>query len=81
MTFRLKWFVGGALLLLPSIGTAETESRVTGVLPDAALPGVTGTHQHVGSRQERGTRSRIGFLMNQPRTFGIATRVDFWRAG
>jgi len=29
MTFRLKWFVG-ALLLLPSIGTAEIEGRVTG---------------------------------------------------
>src|SRR6267142_1729356 len=27
--------------------------------------------------QERGTRARIGYLTNQPRTFGIATRVDF----
>jgi iron complex outermembrane receptor protein len=27
--------------------------------------------------QERGTRARIGFLINQPRTFGISTRVDF----
>jgi iron complex outermembrane receptor protein len=27
--------------------------------------------------QERGTRARIGFLTNQPRTFGITTRVDF----
>ena len=27
--------------------------------------------------QERGTRARIGFLTNQPRTIGITTRVDF----
>jgi iron complex outermembrane receptor protein len=27
--------------------------------------------------QERGTRARIGYLTNQPRTFGISTRVDF----
>lgn len=27
--------------------------------------------------RERGTRARIGFLTNQPRTFGITTRVDF----
>ena len=27
--------------------------------------------------QERGTRARVGYLTNQPRTFGIATRIDF----
>ena len=27
--------------------------------------------------QERGTRARIGYLTNQPRTFGIATRLNF----
>jgi iron complex outermembrane recepter protein len=27
--------------------------------------------------RERGTRARIGFLVNQPRTIGISTRVDF----
>ncbi len=27
--------------------------------------------------RERGTRARIGFLVNQPRTFGVSTRVDF----
>jgi iron complex outermembrane receptor protein len=27
--------------------------------------------------QERGTRARVGFLTNQPRTFGISTRVNF----
>jgi iron complex outermembrane receptor protein len=27
--------------------------------------------------RERGTRARIGFLVNQPRTIGISTRLDF----
>ena len=27
--------------------------------------------------QERGTRARIGYLTNQPRTFGVSTRFDF----
>ncbi len=27
--------------------------------------------------QERGTRARVGFLINQPRTFGLNTRVQF----
>ena len=27
--------------------------------------------------QERGTRARIGYLTNQPRTFGVATRLNF----
>ncbi|HEY3119513.1 MAG TPA: TonB-dependent receptor [Vicinamibacteria bacterium] len=27
--------------------------------------------------QERGTRARVGYLTNQPRTFGITTRVEF----
>ncbi len=27
--------------------------------------------------QERGTRARLGFVVNQPRTFGVSTRLDF----
>ena len=27
--------------------------------------------------QERGTRARVGYLTNQPRTVGISTRVNF----
>ena len=27
--------------------------------------------------QERGTRARVGFLTNQPRTIGVSTRVTF----
>jgi iron complex outermembrane receptor protein len=26
--------------------------------------------------QERGTRARVSFLVNQPRTFGISTRIN-----
>ena len=26
--------------------------------------------------QERGTRARVGFLVNQPRTFGVSTRIN-----
>jgi len=26
--------------------------------------------------QERGTRARVGFLVNQPRTFGLTTRIN-----
>jgi iron complex outermembrane recepter protein len=31
----------------------------------------------LGLDQERGTRARIGYLTNQPRTFGLSSRVDF----
>ena len=27
--------------------------------------------------RERGTLARIGYLTNQPRTFGVSTRVNF----
>ena len=27
--------------------------------------------------QERGTRARVGYLTNQPRTFGVTSRVNF----
>jgi iron complex outermembrane receptor protein len=27
--------------------------------------------------RERGTRARIGYLTNLPRSFGVATRIDF----
>jgi iron complex outermembrane receptor protein len=38
---------------------------------------VTDEHALLSLDRERGTRARIGFLTNQPRTFGIATRIDF----
>ena len=27
--------------------------------------------------QERGTRARVGYLTNQPRTFGLTARLNF----
>jgi iron complex outermembrane receptor protein len=41
------------------------------------LNNVTDEKAELAFDQERGTRARIGFLTNQPRTFGIATRFLF----
>jgi len=38
---------------------------------------VTDERAFLALDRERGTRARIGYLTNQPRTFGITTRVDF----
>jgi iron complex outermembrane receptor protein len=38
---------------------------------------VTDEHALLALDQERGTRARVGFLVNQPRTYGISTRVNF----
>lgn len=38
---------------------------------------VTDERAYLALDQERGTRARVGYLTNQPRTFGISTRVNF----
>ena len=38
---------------------------------------VTDERAFLALDQERGTRARVGYLTNQPRTFGISTRVGF----
>ena len=38
---------------------------------------LTDENAHLALDQERGTRARIGYLTNPPRTFGISTRIDF----
>jgi outer membrane receptor protein involved in Fe transport len=38
---------------------------------------VTDERARLSFDQERGTRARIGYLVNQPRTFGVATRLNF----
>jgi iron complex outermembrane recepter protein len=43
----------------------------------AFLNNVTDERALLSFDRERGTLARIGFLTNQPRTFGIATRVNF----
>jgi iron complex outermembrane recepter protein len=41
------------------------------------LNNVTDERALLSFDQERGTRARIGFLTNQPRSFGVSTRVGF----
>jgi iron complex outermembrane receptor protein len=41
------------------------------------LNNVTDERAFLSLDQERGTRARIGYLTNQPRTFGVATRFTF----
>jgi iron complex outermembrane receptor protein len=41
------------------------------------LNNVTDERALLSFDQERGTRARVGYLTNQPRTFGIATRLNF----
>ena len=43
----------------------------------AYVNNVTDERAFLSFDQERGTRARIGFLTNQPRTFGLATRLNF----
>jgi len=38
---------------------------------------VTDERAFLALDRERGLRARVGYLTNQPRTFGVATRVDF----
>jgi hypothetical protein len=71
-------------------GQAATESReaTTGAdgtftlsLPagvyTVTVDNVTEERARLSLDQERGTRARIGFLTNPPRTFGVTTRVGF----
>jgi iron complex outermembrane receptor protein len=41
------------------------------------LNNVTNERALLSLDRERGTRARIGFLTNEPRSFGVATRFDF----
>ena len=41
------------------------------------LNNVTDERAFLSLDRERGTRARISYLTNQPRSFGIATRIDF----
>lgn len=51
--------------------------RRTGWDVSAFINNVTDERALLSFDQERGTRGRIGFLTNQPRTFGLQTRFDF----
>jgi len=43
----------------------------------AFVNNVTDERARLSLDRERGTRARIGYLTNEPRSFGIATRFDF----
>jgi len=43
----------------------------------AFLNNLTDEHAFLSLDQERGTRARISYLINQPRTFGLSYRVNF----
>ena len=45
----------------------EVEARINNLFDERAL---------LALDQERGTRARVGYLVNQPRTFGLTTRVN-----
>ena len=38
---------------------------------------VTDERAFLALDQERGTLARVGFLTNQPRTYGVSTRIKF----
>ena len=66
----------------PKLDSTTTVNLRVGVLKnrwDTAffINNVTDDKAHLALDQERGTRARVGFLTNQPRTFGISTRVNF----
>ena len=64
---------------LPAYGILNFRGGVRRERWDIALfvNNVTDEVAYLSLDQERGTRARIGFLTNQPRTFGLSTRFNF----
>ena len=64
---------------LPSYDIANLRLGLRKAKWDAALyaNNVTDEEAYLALDRERGTRARIGFLTNQPRTFGVSVRVNF----
>jgi iron complex outermembrane receptor protein len=65
--------------LLPAYDIVNARLGVRHANWDVALfaNNVTDERAFLALDRERDTRARIGYLTNQPRTFGISTRVDF----
>ena len=65
--------------LLPAYETANLRFGVRGDSWEAALfiNNVTDESARLGLDQERGRVARVGFLTNQPRTFGVSYRRNF----
>ena len=64
---------------LPSYDLLNLRLGVTSETWEVALfvNNVTDEIAFLALDQERGSRARVGYLTNQPRTFGISTRVKF----
>jgi iron complex outermembrane receptor protein len=65
--------------LLPSYTVANARLGVRNGRWDVALfvNNLTDELALLGLDQERGTRARVGYLVNQPRTYGITVRASF----
>jgi iron complex outermembrane receptor protein len=65
--------------LLPAYDILNARLGVIHGKWDVALFGnnLTDKRALLGLDRERGTRARIGYLINQPRTFGLSAKVDF----
>jgi iron complex outermembrane receptor protein len=66
----------------PKLPSYQIVNLRVGILNDHWDVGVFGNNLNneralLALDQERGTRARVGFLINQPRTFGINARVKF----
>jgi iron complex outermembrane receptor protein len=66
---------------LPSYNTLNLRGGIRRGNWDVSLyvNNVTDERALLAFDQERGTRARISYLTNQPRTFGVSTRVSFQR--
>ena len=64
---------------LPSYTTANARLGIRNDRWDVAfyVNNFTNEHARLALDQERGTLARVGFLVNQPRTYGITARVGF----
>jgi iron complex outermembrane receptor protein len=64
---------------LPSYTTANARLGIRNDRWDLAfyVNNFTNEHARLALDQERGTLGRVGFLVNQPRTYGITARVGF----
>jgi iron complex outermembrane receptor protein len=65
--------------LLPSYTVANARFGMRNGRWDVALyvNNLTDELAYLALDQERGTRARVGYLVNQPRTYGITARVSF----
>jgi len=64
---------------LPAYDLLNLRARVRRSVWDVSLyiNNVTDERALLSLDRERGTRARIGYLTNRPRSFGVATRIDF----